>query len=82
MSDAYKNLVQAMADDEHAKVETSASAILEIQSSDKTLGAIKAKLLSLIKKRDFAAALQFLNKNDYTKKNCQVEAAYILHRQD
>ena len=82
LSDAYNNLRQATEDDDHAKVLSNADIILAIDGSEKTLGARKAKLNSLIKKRDFVEAMTFLNKNDYTKKNCMVEACYILHRQD
>lgn len=71
-----------MADDDHAKTESSSTTILSIDQSEKTNGAMRAKLISLIKKREFVAALEFLNKHAYTKKNCMVEAAYILHRQD
>lgn len=50
--------------------------------SEKTGGARRAKLVSLIKKREFDEALTFLNSHESTKKNCAVEAAYILHRKD
>ena len=63
-------------------IEASASQILELEGSEKTIGARKARVISLIKKREFAQALDFLNKNEYTRKNCMIEAAYILHRQD
>ena len=82
LSNAYTDLRQATTDDDHAKVLASADIILAIDDSERTHGARKAKLTSLIKKRDFVEALKFLNKNEYTKKNCMVEACYILHRQD
>ena len=82
LSNAYKDLRQAIEDNDHANADASASTILEIDGSDKTLGARRAKLISMIKRREFAEATQFLNKHDYTRRNCMVEAAYILHRQD
>ena len=82
LSKAYSELKQAMADDEHAKVDECTAQILEIDDSERTIGARRARIISLIKRREFAQALQLLNKNDVTKKNCMIEAAYILHRQD
>ena len=82
LSDAYVGLQQAVADENHTKIDEHASQILEIDASEKTNGARRAKLTSLIKKREFDQAMQYLQKNDYLKKNCMVEAAYILHRQD
>ena len=56
--------------------------MLALEDNEKTNGARKAKLVSLIKKREFEKALEFLNKHEFTRKNCMIEAAYILHRQD
>ena len=69
-----------MQDDDHAQVDKLTSQILAIDDSEKTQGARRAKLISLIKKREFTEALDFLNKSDVTKKGCLIEAAYILHR--
>ena len=82
LSDAYEGLQKALAEENLDKVNEFATQILEIDSSDKTNGAKRAKLTCLIKKRDFSGAMQFLNKHEFTKKNCMTEAAYILHRQD
>ena len=80
ISDAYGQLKQATAEDDHVKVAQLTSQILAIDDSEKTLGARRARLISLIKQREFVQAMQFLNKHDSTKKGCMVEAAYILHR--
>ena len=82
LSDAYTALCQAVAEDDHAKVAESTTAILQVDNGEKTDGAKRAHLTSLIKRREFKQATEFLAKHDYTKKNCQIEAAYILHRQD
>ena len=54
-------------------IETSASQVLDIADNPKTNGARKAKLVSLIKKREFVKALEFLNKHEFTRKNCMIE---------
>ena len=82
MSDAYNQLTKAINDEDHTVIETSASQVLALEDNEKTNGARKAKLVSLIKKREFEKALEFLNKHEFTRKNCMIEAAYILHRQD
>ena len=82
LSDAYTALCKAVAEDDHAKVAESTTAILQVDTGEKTDGAKRAYLTSLIKRREFKQATEFLAKHDYTKKNCQIEAAYILHRQD
>ena len=82
LSTAYGALSTALADGDHATVTESTSTILECEDSEKTDGARRAKLVSLIKRREFTEAMQFLNKHDTIKKSCMVEAAYIMHRQD
>ena len=71
-----------MAEDDHATVSSSANTILGVEKGEKTDGAKRALLISMIKKREFKEAIEFIGKHDYTKKHCQVETAYILHRQD
>jgi len=69
--------------DNHAEVLAQATTILDAEADiEKTGGARRAKLVSLIKKRDFDEALTFLNSHEFTRKSCVVEAAYILHRKD
>ena len=56
LSNAYTELVRLTADDDHTKVSEVASRILEIDSSQRTETAQQAKLISLIKKREFVEA--------------------------
>ena len=56
LSNAYAELVKLTADDDHTKVSEVASKILEIDSSQRTETAQHAKLISLIKKREFVEA--------------------------
>lgn len=56
LSNAYAELVKSTADDDHTKVSEVASRILEIDSSQRTETAQHAKLISLIKKREFVEA--------------------------
>ena len=82
LSDAYEALLKAVSEEDYAQVDESVIQILALDSSERTDGAKHAKLVSLIKRREFEEALTFLNKHDFTKKNCMTEAAYILHRQN
>lgn len=82
LSDAYDVLQKAMAEDDYAKVDESATQILALDASEKTDGAKHAKLVSMVKQRQFTEATKYLNKHEYTRKQCIVEAAYILHRQN
>ena len=83
LSGAYAELVKSTAAYNHADVMVHASAILDAEpDGEKTGGARRAKLVSLIKKREFDEALTFLNSHESTRKACQVEAAYIMHRKD
>ena len=59
-----------MAEDDHALVSQSANAILEIEKGEKTDGAKRAMLTSMIKRREFKEAMEFISKHDFTKKNC------------
>ena len=82
LSQAYQELVRATNDEDHASVLEQSTLILQTDDGEKTLGARRAKLVSLIKKREFDQAMQFLGSHESTRKQCQVEAAYILHRKD
>jgi len=56
LSNAYAELVKSTANDDHAKVCEVATRILEIDNSERTETAQHAKLISLIKKREFVEA--------------------------
>ena len=64
LSGAYQELIKATADCDHVRVAEVSKSILEIEKSEKTEGAQRAHLISLIKKREFSDALLYLNKSD------------------
>ena len=53
LSQAYQELVKATNDVDHSAVLDQASLILQTDDGEMTLGARRAKLVSLIKKREF-----------------------------
>ena len=70
LSQAYQELVRATNDEDHASVLEHSTLILQTDDGEKTLGARRAKLVSLIKKREFDQAMQFLGSHESTRKQC------------